>query len=66
LAHGKEVRLVRNREKASSWTNQGVELGDGDWNDSAAIERALKGVGAPRAVLTIVMSNSALQRNGIF
>ena len=45
LAHGKEVRaLVRNREKASSWANQGVELVDGDWNDSAAIERALKGV----------------------
>ena len=34
LAHGKEVRaLVRNREKASSWANQGVELIDGDWND---------------------------------
>src|SRR3979490_3062723 len=45
LAHGKEVRaLVRNREKASSWANKGVELVDGDWNDSAAIERALKGV----------------------
>ena len=45
LAHGKEVRaLVRNREKASSWANQGVELVDGDWNDSAAIEQALKGV----------------------
>ncbi len=45
LAHGKEVRaLVRNREKASSWENQGVELVDGDWTDSAAIERALKGV----------------------
>src|SRR6204780_927286 len=45
LAHGKEVRaLVRNREKAANWANQGVELGDGDWNDSAAIEQALKGV----------------------
>ena len=45
LAHGKEVRaLVRNREKASSWANQGVELVDGDWNDSPAIVRALKGV----------------------
>jgi len=44
LAHGKEVRaLVRNREKASNWENQGVELVDGDWNDSAAIERALEG-----------------------
>ena len=30
LAHGREVRaLVRNREKASSWANQGVELADG-------------------------------------
>ena len=45
LAHGKKVRaLVRNREKASNWANQGVELVDGDWNDSAAIERALTGV----------------------
>src|ERR1700691_4906801 len=45
LAHGKKVRaLIRNREKASSWAKRGVELVDGDWNDSAAIERALKGV----------------------
>ena len=45
LARGKKVRaLIRNREKASSWANRGVELVDGDWNDSAAIERALKGV----------------------
>src|SRR6202161_874150 len=45
LARGMEVRaLVRNREKAANWANQGVELVDGDWNDSAAIEQALKGV----------------------
>src|SRR6202044_1754091 len=45
LAHGKEVRaLVRNRKKAANWANQGVELVDGDWNDSAAIVQALKGV----------------------
>ena len=45
LAHGKEVRaLVRNREKALIWANQGVELVDGDWNDAAAIVQALKGV----------------------
>src|ERR1700735_861802 len=45
LAHGKEVRaLVRDRDKAANWANQGVELVDGDWNDSAAIEHALKGV----------------------
>ena len=31
LAHGKKVRaLVRNREKAAHWANQGVELVDGD------------------------------------
>jgi uncharacterized protein YbjT (DUF2867 family) len=31
LAHGKEVRaLVRNREKAANWANQGVELVDGE------------------------------------
>ena len=36
LAHGKEVRaLVRNREKASSWANQGVELVDGDCNSAS-------------------------------
>lgn len=45
LAQGKQVRaLVRNREKASNWAHRGVELVDGDWNDVAAIERALKGV----------------------
>src|SRR6201999_1986183 len=45
LAHSKDVRaLVQDREKASNWANQGVELVDGDWNDSAAIERALKSV----------------------
>jgi len=45
LAHGKDVRaLVRNREKASSWADRGVELVDGDWNDPAAIAQALKGV----------------------
>ena len=45
LARGKDVRaLVRNREKAANWANQGVELVDGDWNDSAAIGQALKGV----------------------
>src|ERR1700692_3451073 len=44
-ARGKKVRaLVRNREKASSWANRGVELVYGDWNDSGAIEEALKSV----------------------
>ena len=45
LARGKNVRaLVRDREKAASWADQGVELVDGDWNDAAAIQRALDGV----------------------
>ncbi|WP_246679001.1 NmrA family NAD(P)-binding protein [Mesorhizobium sp. B2-2-1] len=45
LAHGKEVRaLVRNREKAANWASKGVELVEGDWNNSAAIEEALGGV----------------------
>ncbi len=45
LAQGKKVRaLVRDRAKAASWTDQGVELFDGDWNNAAAIERALKDV----------------------
>jgi uncharacterized protein YbjT (DUF2867 family) len=45
LAQGKKVRaLVRDREKAAIWAGQGVELVDGDWNDAAAIQRALAGV----------------------
>ena len=60
LAHGKEVRaLVRSRERASSWANQGVELVDGDWNDSAAIERALKGVEGALVMLPAVWAPSA-------
>lgn len=59
LAHGKKVRaLVRNREKASSWVNKGVELVDGDWNDSAAIERALKGVEGAFVMLPAVWAPS--------
>src|ERR1700742_3245226 len=59
LAHGKEVRaLVRNREKASSWANRGVELVDGDWNDSAAIERALEGVEGAFVMLPSVWTPS--------
>jgi len=65
LAHGKEVRaLVRNREKTSSWANQGVELVDGDWNDSTAIERALKGVeGGVRHVAGCLGPLARLQRS---
>src|SRR5476649_2659368 len=59
LAHGKEIRaLVRNREKASSWANLGVELVEGDWNDSAAIERALEGVEGAFVMLPAVWAPS--------
>ena len=59
LARGKEVRaLVRNREKASSWANLGVELVDGDWNDSAAIKQALKGVEGAFVMLPSVWAPS--------
>ncbi|QIE26674.1 NmrA-like family protein (plasmid) [Caballeronia sp. SBC1] len=59
LAHGKKVRaLVRNREKAAHWANQGVELLDGDWNDSAAVEHALKGVEGALVMLPAVWAPS--------
>ena len=59
LAHGKKARaLVRNREKAAHWANQGVELVDGDWNDSAAIEHALKGVEGAFVMLPAVWAPS--------
>ena len=59
LAHGKEVRaLVRNREKAAYWADQGVELVDGDWNDPAAIEQALKCVEGAFVMLPAVWTPS--------
>jgi uncharacterized protein YbjT (DUF2867 family) len=59
LTRGKEVRaLVRNREKASSWAKQGVELVDGDWDDSAAIKRALEGVEGAFVMLPAVWAPS--------
>jgi uncharacterized protein YbjT (DUF2867 family) len=59
LAQGKKVRaLVRDREKAGHWGDQGVELIDGDWNDSAAIERALKGVEGAFVMLPAVWAPS--------
>ena len=59
LAHGKRVRaLVRNREKAVDWMAQGVELVDGDWNDKAAIERALDGVDGAFVMLPAVWAPS--------
>ena len=59
LAQGKKVRaLVRDRAKAASWTDQGVELVDGDWNDAAAIERALEGVDGAFVMLPAVWAPS--------
>ena len=59
LVQGKAVRaLVRNREKAADWANKGVELVDGDWNDSAAIARALKGVDGAFVMLPAVWTPS--------
>jgi uncharacterized protein YbjT (DUF2867 family) len=59
LAHNREVcALVRNREKAADWANQGVELMDGDWSDSAAVEQALKGVEGTFVMLPAVWAPS--------
>src|SRR5271154_7386915 len=59
LAQGKKVRaLVRDRAKAAGWTDQGVELVDGDWNDAAAIERALEGVDGAFVMLPAVWAPS--------
>ncbi len=59
LVQGRKVRaLVRNREKAANWADQGVELVDGDWNDSEAIERALKGVEGAFVMLPAVWAPS--------
>src|SRR3984885_1902205 len=59
LAHGNRVRaLVRSREKAADWMDQGVELVDGDWNNAAAIERALDGVDGAFVMLPAVWAPS--------
>ncbi|MGH7025208.1 MAG: NAD(P)H-binding protein, partial [Caulobacteraceae bacterium] len=59
MARDKKVRaLVRDREKASRWAKQGVELVDGDWNDAAAIERALNGVEGAFVMLQAVWAPS--------
>jgi uncharacterized protein YbjT (DUF2867 family) len=59
LAQGKEVRaLVRDRANAATWTDQGVELVDGDWNDATAIERALKGADGAFVMLPAVWAPS--------
>ena len=45
LKMGKQVRgLVRDPARASAWQQQGVELVQGEWEDAAAMTRALDGV----------------------
>ncbi len=45
LSQGKQVRaLVRDRKKAAAWADRGVDLVDGDWNDTASLAGALQGV----------------------
>jgi uncharacterized protein YbjT (DUF2867 family) len=59
LKQGKQVRaLVRNREKAAKWADQGVELVDGDLNDATAIAAALKGVEGAFVMLPAVWAPS--------
>jgi uncharacterized protein YbjT (DUF2867 family) len=59
LAQGKKVRaLVRDRAKAARWADRGVQLIDGDWNDAAAIERALKGVDGAFVMLPAIWTPS--------
>ncbi|MGH7075301.1 MAG: NmrA family NAD(P)-binding protein [Stellaceae bacterium] len=59
MDHGQQVRgLVRNRANAAGWANHGVELVDGDWNDAAAIERALEGVEGAFVMLPTVWTPS--------
>jgi uncharacterized protein YbjT (DUF2867 family) len=59
LKQGKQVRgLVRNREKAAKWADQGVELVDGDWNSATAIAAVLKGIEAAFVMLPAVWAPS--------
>ena len=59
LKQGKQVRaLVRDREKAAKWEDQGVELVEGDWNRSTAISAALKGVEGAFVMLPSVWAPS--------
>src|ERR1700712_4608695 len=59
LQQGKQVRaLVRNREKAAKWADQGVELMDGHWSDATAIAAALKGIEGAFVMLPAVWAPS--------
>ena len=48
----------RPRANAATWTDQGVELVDGDWNDATAMERALKGVEGAAVMLPAIWAPS--------
>ena len=59
LKQGKQLRaLVRDREKAANWADQGVEFVQGDWNDATAIAAALKGVEGAFVMLPAVWAPS--------
>ncbi|ULU26062.1 NmrA family NAD(P)-binding protein [Dyella terrae] len=59
LAQGKEVRaLVRSRKKAAKWADQGVQVVEGDWNDSAAMEMALRDIEGAFVMLPAVWAPS--------
>jgi hypothetical protein len=60
LKQGKQVRaLVRNREKAAEWADQGVDLVDGGWNDATVVAAALKGVEGAFVMLPAVWGTLA-------
>lgn len=45
LAQGKTIRtLARDPQKAAEWTQKGVDVRPGDWNDVSALAAALEGV----------------------
>jgi uncharacterized protein YbjT (DUF2867 family) len=59
LKEGKQVRaLVRDREMAAEWADQGVELVEGNWNNSTDIVAALKGVEGAFVMLPAVWAPS--------
>ena len=59
LAQGKKVRaLVRDRQKAASWAERGIELVDGDWTDAASLTRALDGVEGAYVMMPPIMAPS--------
>ena len=59
LDMGKQVRaLVRDQAKASAWSAQGVELLEGEWEDAAAITRALHGVEGAYLMMPPIQTSS--------